>query len=280
MKLLIMTRGRVDAQRTIHSIPENWKDDTHFVCPPDECSALENRYHIETIPFFHDNPNQSNKFQWMLEGGVFPAEEKIVVLDDDLIFSRRVTHPDKVKLHTLRTNDEVQELEEMFREIEEHLNHVPECGVHPRQMGHQAPLPYKSNGKIITVYGVNRNLLQEYGFGRDWRVDYLPIFGDVFLNCHLLYAGAENRLVTRFCVDWGASQAPGGCSIYRTPALQERAVDLLVEKFTPFVRKTIKRPKSAKWMGDERVDFTVQWKKMQQFGHFHRIRGTTPPVGQ
>lgn len=270
MVIVIMTRGRVHNQWTVKSIPEVRRADTYFCCPPEEADELEELYNLPAIPFEHPNPNQSNKFQWLLERNMFPAEDKICILDDDLIFSRREELPDRTSLRQIKPEDDIRYLIELFDLIEMNLSDVPQVGVHPRQMGQETEPPYHENGKCITVYGVNRRMIEELGFNKDWRVDYLPIFGDVFLNCHVLSSGGSNRLITQYLVDWKPSQAPGGCSIYRTPELQEQAVDKLVELFGPYVKKVIKKPKASKWLGDERVDFRTQWKKMAAVGRANR----------
>lgn len=273
MKLVIMTRGRVYKQRTFQSIPDAWKDRLVFVCPPEEQLSLTSLYKVDAVPFNHPDANYSNKFQWIMEA-VLPDEEKLVILDDDLIFSKRITRPDgTIGLHTLR-GAETNELTHMFEEIEDHLGEVAQCGVHPRQMGHQAPLPFKESGKVITVNGFNRTKLAEIGFPDEWRVDKVPMLADTFLNCNVLTRAGVNRLVTNFCVDWAASQAAGGCD-YRTMAMQELCIDALVADFPDFIAKVIKKPKSSKWLGDERVDYRARWKKMAEHGVQSQATGRT-----
>ena len=262
MQLIIMTRGRVHKQRTLESIPQIWWERTKLVCPPEEREELQSLVPpgVIVIPFHHPNPNYSTKFQAIMEGSVCPTTDKICILDDDLIFSERVGD----KLVTLRGND-VEKLSDMFYQMEELLHYHVQVGVHPRQMGHQAPLPVKENGKVIVVNGLNRRKLKQMGFPRVWRVDQHPILADTRLNMEVLLRGWGNVLITTHCVDWAASQADGGCD-YRTMEMQEAAIDDLVKDFGPFIKKVIKKPKSAKWLGEERVDFTAQWKKAYKTG--------------
>lgn len=269
MILAIMTRGRTHNQRTLENLPPILYADTYLVCPPDECGVLYSNYAkdygVSIVPFRHDNPNYSTKFQALLDGSLLPNRNKVCILDDDLVFSQRRGD----KLHTLRTPEEKMLLTTLFKQMDSHLDHVPQCGVHPRQMGHQAPLPYKENGKVIVVNGINRHKLQQIGLNTTWRVDQHPILADTRLNMEVLMRGEGNRLITEFCVDWGASQAKGGCD-YRTMEMQEKAIDDLVRDFGPFIKKVVKKPKSAKWLGDERVDFMGQWKKAYQTGTVRR----------
>jgi hypothetical protein len=201
-----------------------------------------------------------------MEGTVCPTTDKVCILDDDLVFSKRVGD----KLVTLR-GDAVEELGQMFYNMETLLEAWVQVGVHPRQMGHQAPLPIKENGKVIVVNGLNRIMLRRLGFPKLWRVDQHPILADTRLNMEVLTSGAGNCLITEFCVDWAASQAAGGCD-YRTMEMQEAAIDDLVRDFGPFIKKVIKKPKSAKWLGEERVDYRAQWQKAYKTGSLAKWR--------
>lgn len=187
-------------------------------------------------------------------GGQAPS--KIIILDDDLVFSKK-------EGQSLRTVREPDLLEPLFEQIETLLDHFPLVGIHPRQMGQNAQEPYVENGRIICVQGINRDLIGKV------KVDQFPILADVVLNCTLLARGQKNALVTTYFQDHGPCQAPGGCSIYRTPDMQRRAVNYLAERFGPFVKSVTRKPKVAKWMGDERHEYTAQWKKLHAAGAAH-----------
>lgn len=251
MNVYIMTKGRVGNQESVKWIPPAWDDRFYIVCPPEEVDRHRvNHPNIGVI----DEPqpmNYSEKFQFLLEvikddGG------KGVIMDDDLWFDKRPTEADGLQRIT-----NINDLDLMWRTMEAQLDFMPLVGVHPRMMGHQAPWPFKDVGKIITVQGVNLNL-----FPSDIpTVSYDPILADVHLNCYLLSRGYPNRLISRFVVNWKASQAPGGCD-YRTPDMQMRACMRVEEMYSPYATMVKKRPKSAKWLGDWRYDLRVQWKKM------------------
>jgi hypothetical protein len=249
MYLLIMTRGRVGKQRTLQSIPQNWLHRTFLVCPKSEVS----QHSHQCIPAPSTVTNYSEKFQFILNGEAIDSN-KVVILDDDLVFAERVG--DKL----LRTNDPVK-LDQMFCQIDDLLNTTALVSIHPRQMGHLAKLPYVENSKVICVQGINRTLCQPTP-----KVDQFPILADVMLNCTLLSRGVKNRLITTFVQDHGPCQAEGGCSIYRTPEMQAEAVRYIADKFAPYAKAVVKKPKAAKWMGDERVDLRVQWKRLYEAG--------------
>ena len=242
MNLYIMTRGREGNIETLKHIPPTWLDNTFIVCPPGE------QHPHQMIYADIENETHSSKFEWVLDciradGG------KGVILDDDVCFARRVEN----KLVRAFSD----ELDILWATMEHHLDDVPLCGVHPRQMGHVAPLPYTSNSKMICVYGVNLNLYP----GTIPSITTHPVMGEQMFILHCLARGGCNRLITTFTQDHGPSQAPGGCD-YRTMDMQRAAAEHMADTFPGYVKVVEKRPKAAKWLGEVRYDVRVQWKKL------------------
>lgn len=248
-----MTRGRIGAQRTLQSIPPAWLGVTWLVVPAEE-HGKHSHQTLAVPPFV---TNYSTKMQWLLNDGPMDHNDKIVILDDDLIFSERV----KDRLHTVQPQD-AHALNPLWRYMEELLEETALVGIHPRQMGHTAPLPYKENGKIVCVQGINRRLIREQ-LGGYPEINQFPILSDVVLNATLLAHGIGNRLITKWCVDWGTCQAPGGCSIYRTPEMQAEACRWLESEFGPYIKAVEKEAKNG-WLGGKRVDFRGQWKRLYE----------------
>lgn len=257
MNLYIMTRGRVGKQRTLQSIPESWRGRTYLVCPAEEYD----KHGHQTIPVPGWVNNYSRKMKYIVEDGMRDGNDKAVILDDDLVFSRRITHSDgRPGLKTIEGVEIGEFMPALFDYMESLLDDTALVGVHPRQMGHQAPLPFKENGKVICVQGVNRTLV-----GSIPDLDRFPILSDVVLNATLLSRGIGNKIITSFCQDWGPSQAAGGCAIYRTPQMQDEACRWIAEKFAPFIKVKMKESKNG-WLGGLRTDFTGQWKKLYEAG--------------
>lgn len=257
MNIYIMTRGRVGNQRTYESIPDSWRPQTFLVCPEGEDHGG-----IPTIQVPPYVDNYSRKMEWILYDGMGDDQQKCLILDDDLVFSRRVMRDNgTVGLQTIKTRDEVNYwMPDCLSMIRQLLEDTALVGVHPRQMGHTAPVPYKVNGKVICVQGLNRSMI-----GQIPDLYRFPILADVILNATLLSRGQGNKLITDFCVDWGTCQAPGGCSDYRTPEMQAEACYWLEERFGPYIKAKVKKAKNN-WMGGERVDFTGQWKRLYEAG--------------
>ena len=249
MNLYIITRGRVGNQLTLQHIPPSWYDRTYLVCPPEEVN-------LHTWPdiLVADVPDYSKKVQWCLDYIADNEDGVGVIMDDDLWWDKR----DPERWEKMVKVDHVEEVATMFEEIEAHLAERALVSVHPRMMGNLAPQPYKENGKVVCLQAVNINLFPGQVVPK---VDYDPILADVHLNLHLLSRGVPNRLVTNFVMNWGPSQAPGGCD-YRTLEMQHKAVTRIAEMYAPYAQAVTKRPKQAKWLGDERPDLRIQWKRL------------------
>jgi hypothetical protein len=258
MNLYIMTRGRIGAQRTWQSIPASWRDRATLVVPMDEFNMHGD---IPTFAVPRNIDNYSKKMEFIVNDGMSDGEQKAVILDDDLIFSRRITHPDgRPGLKTLEGQEIQVLMPELFSYIEYLLDDTALVGVHPRQFGHTQELPFKRNGKVICVQAINRSLV-----GAIPDLSKYPILADVVLNATLLSRGIGNKIVTSFCQDWGPSQAPGGCALYRTPEMQADACRWLEERFGPYIKVKEKEAKNG-WLGGKRVDFVGQWQKLYEAG--------------
>src|SRR5688572_13663999 len=129
-----MTRGRVGKQTTLKSIPPRWLKDTHLICPEEETSL----HGHQTIPVPAWVDNYSKKFQWILDGKspTLGSDSRVVIMDDDLVFSKKIMVGDKVSLKTITDPEEIASL---FDDMDALLNKYPLVGVHPRQMGQNAP---------------------------------------------------------------------------------------------------------------------------------------------
>lgn len=254
MNLYIMSRGRAGKITTLQWVPQDWLPDTWIVCGSYEEAEYRKIYGGSVLPAPAHVTNYSEKFQWIMSHA--DDGEKCAILDDDLVFSRRSSTNPK-SLISLKPG---QTAEGLFEYMECLLDSCPLVGVHPRQMGQNTSPPFVQNGRIICIQGINRNVC------KDIKVDQFPILADVVLNCTLLSHGQPNAIITTYFQDHGPCQAPGGCSVYRTPQMQREAVIYLAERFPGYVKLVERRPKVAKWMGETRTDYTCQWKQLYKAG--------------
>jgi len=206
--------------------------------------------------------NYSRKMKWILEDGMQDGKECCVILDDDLVFSHRVIKETSANGYTLRTlkGSETELLVALFAYMELLLEDTALVGVHPRQMGHIQTPPFNENGKVICIQGINRRLVRTIP-----DLAKFPILSDVILNATLLARGQGNKIITTYFQDWGSCNAPGGCSLYRTPEMQAEACHWLEERFGPYIKAVEKESKDG-WLGGKRVDFRGQWKALYKAG--------------
>lgn len=250
MKIAIMTRGRVSSQETLKWIPSKYLSSTALVCPASEVQRhWESRVgvNVDGVPL--RITNYSEKMQYILEGNIWPQDNKVVIMDDDLYFN-------EYEGRVLRVIKDRERLVPMFELMDQLLDRYALVGVHPRMMANTAKPPYEENSKIVCIQGINRDLIPKGLF-----LAHSPILADVWLNCELLSRGIANARVTTHFVDWLPSQASGGCD-YRTPEMQREATAAIAAEFGPYAEQVIKRPKTAKWLGDERYDLRVRWKDL------------------
>lgn len=258
MNIYIMSRGRAGKVNTLKWIPKSWLERTYLVVQEEDATNYALAYpQIKMTVVPERVTNYSQKVQFLIDG--IPWEDsgkptdpnkKALIMDDDLVFSK------KVSPKSLKTITNKEELVPMFTTVENLLDSYALVGVHPRQQGNLAIPPYVVNGRIICIQGINRELIGKV------KVDQFPILADVSLNLQLLARGLPNAIITTFFQDHGPCQAPGGCSIYRTPAMQREAVEYFAKTYPGYVKVVEKKPKVAKWMGETRYDYVAQWKKL------------------
>ena len=235
----------------------SWRDRTWLVIPTNE-HRLHGQIPVLVAP--DSVKNYSDKFKYIVEDGMQDNNEKVVIIDDDLVFSQQYMRDnDKVGLRTL-VGSETEILMALWAYMEHLLDDTALVGVHPRQMGHIQKPPFNENGKVLCIQGINRSRV-----GHIPDLNRFPILADVILNATLLERGVGNKIITTFFQDWGSCQAPGGCSLTRTPMVQAAACYWLEERFGPYI-KAVKKTAKDGWLGGERVDFRGQWKALFNAG--------------
>jgi hypothetical protein len=83
---------------------------------------------------------------------------------------------------------------------------------------------------------------------------------DFDVTLQLLRKGHRNAVLNQWAQDQGTSNAPGGCSTYRTPEVQAAGAYGLQKLHPDFVTVVDKETKQA-WGGGVRKDVRIAWKK-------------------
>lgn len=185
-----------------------------------------------------------------------PSDEgHVVFLDDDLHFAVR-REDDRTKFRQPKKGD----LRKMMEEINFQLASYPMVGIGAREGGNRVTEQFVYNTRIMRVLGFRRSYLQRRGI----TFSPLEVMEDFHVNLQILRSGAD----TCVCNDWvsnqaGGSNAPGGCSEYRTDTVQSASAHLLAQRHPGFVRVVQKATKTA-WGGGTRTDVIVSWKQARK----------------
>ena len=202
-------------------------------------------HHIQTIA-----PTR----QWIVEN--VGATNKLVMMDDDLIFYRR-RNDDPTKLRDLA----VGELQHMLHQVSIALDLYSHVGIAAREGANRCTDATMSNTRIMRVLGYQRDLLLRecITFGR------LQVMEDFDVALRLLRAGHENIVLNQWAHNQAGSGKEGGCSHFRTKELQAESAHKLAELHPSFVQVREKETKTA-WGGGTRTDVQIYWKKAYSAG--------------
>lgn len=188
---------------------------------------------------------------YLIHAPVWTADH-VVMLDDDLhFFARR--EDDRTKFRSLRPG----ELPRMLDQVDAMLGIHPHVGIAPREGGNRQTEHHLLNTRIMRVLGYNRPYLRQHNI----TFAPMPVMEDFHVSLQILKLGKDTLVLNNWCNNQAeGSDAAGGCSTYRTPALQADAAHLLAGLHQPYVKVVEKATKTA-WGGGTRTDVTIQWKK-------------------
>lgn len=257
MNVYIPTYRRLDHQVSWAQIsPEAMlKYPTQIVCPADEEEhhAVRDR-NVLVTPV---DGNIHTKRQWIVDQS---EDDKVLLMDDDLIFLRRITAGD---WHLRRA--EPEDVTVMLQQIDMLLDYYPMVGVSARQGNQRTSGNVEHNTRICTCWAVRKSVLVRNGI----RLSAQPLMDDFHVNLSLLKLGYQTALITEFAWNQnGASNAPGGCQIERGAKGegQTQAAENLARLHPKFVKVVQKETKSS-W-GDlkQRTDVRIQWQKAYAYG--------------
>jgi hypothetical protein len=257
MKIYIPTRGRIATQTTWQSIGDWGRQNACLVCPESEVSSHIHRG--RNVLSRGDVTGINNVREFIMDHAIENRIEKIIMLDDDLIFGKRISSHGPSLRKT--TEDDMYYLFERMGHL---LNEYKHVGVSPRQMNDKHyPSVLKHGMRINAVHGLRPLDISNY----EIRYNDVDLMEDYYMTLSLFAKGQPNAVI----VDWtwdqrGGSGQKGGCSNYRTPELQEQASHKLAELFPDFVKVVEKETKTG-WEGmKKRYDVRVQWKRAFKAG--------------
>ncbi len=255
--IFIPTRGRLLKQITWDSIGPVAREWACLVCPSDEVKSHEalgkktlDRGDVQGI---------NNVRNFIVEYAYNKGMERIIILDDDLIFGTRISDASPSLRKT--EQDEMHTLFETMNKLLERYVHV---GVSPRQMNDKHyPDTVKYCMRQNAVHGIQPNVL----INEQIYYNQVDLMEDYYVTLKLFEKGFPNAVIVNWTWDQrGASGASGGCSTYRSPQLQEQASRKLASLFPKYVKAVQKETKTG-WEGMKtRWDVRVQWRKCAKDG--------------
>jgi hypothetical protein len=154
-----------------------------------------------------------------------------------------------------------EDVAKLFDTVEESLDEWAMVGVSAREGANVNTEPYIFNTRLLRFLAYRTDTLIRLGI----RFDRLPVMEDFDVELALLTNGCPVLCCNWIVQNQGSSNAPGGCSTYRTMKKQEEAAWKLREYYPKFVEVVTKQTKTA-WNGQERTDVRIKWKQAYAFG--------------
>lgn len=186
--------------------------------------------------------------QWIIEQA---KSDKVVMLDDDLVFATR-RDDDTTKFRTSTTEDVIH----LFNCINIYLDSTAHVGVSTREGGNRDTSHSVRNTRLLRILAYRVDVLHREKI----RFDRLEFMEDFDVTLQLLERGYPNLKLNWIVHNQRSSNAPGGCSTYRTIEGQAEAARGLRGLHPEFVSVVTKKTKTA-WNGLERQDVRIQWRK-------------------
>jgi hypothetical protein len=253
MQIIITTRGRIHEQDTLQRLPPELRQRTTLIPPKREVDSLHRLYpDVEIVWEPYRNMNLPQKREWIIKTWHDAGYTKILLLDDDLVFATR-----KGKRLPKSTDEE---LIAAFQRIEDKLGReFPHVGLGQRRFNNGIKkVGWKIPGKMQCVLGYYLPIV-----AKEVRWDLVVLRSDYCASLQLLLKGYPNAVWTETVVEQARGfDAPGGCSIYRTPKMLDDEAEKFanLNLFSDYVR--VEQRKYG------RLEPRCEWKKALQNGQF------------
>lgn len=182
------------------------------------------------------------------------GEAKFAMVDDDVRFARRINSTGTGLMKCVPAD-----LSDMWRFVENQLDAYAHVGVSARQGNNNMGVGrwyelVEENTRTIRVLCYRTADFLRAKHGR------VPVMEDFDVNLQLIRMGLPNLNVGWWTQDQKMTNAPGGCSSYRTHQLHEQAARTLADLHPLYVKLRQKVNKTGGEFGT-RTEVTIFWKK-------------------
>lgn len=252
MKIYIPSKARADQKwHTWEALPPAAQKRAFMVIGPDDADAYAERFPMSQLMVV-DVHGIGAVRQHIID----ISEGPVLMLDDDLSFFVR-REDDRTKLAKATPRD----VSSMLRKMEQILRSNAHAAIAVREGANRNTDPYLFNTRCLRALGYDASVLKAEGVS----FDRLPVMEDFDVALQLLRKGYQSVTLNEWCQDQGTSNAPGGCSTYRTMDVQAQGAEGLAALHPGFVKVVTKTTKTA-WGGQTRKDVQVSWKKAYESG--------------
>lgn len=279
-RILIPTRGRVDQQTTLRSLPPSLQIHTTLVAPKEEVKPLFERHGSQTFDVVAQPKtigNIAEKRAWMMKW----ARDKwprVAMLDDDCYFFARCERKNRVwdnkkgywvpnLGHRLLSVEHAtpKKLLQTFTEWNGLIEKYGHAGLSSRNGNHIVEEEVLIVGRMMHAIGYDTEVFAKKVSTKN----RVLVREDFDYTLQLLRAGHENAVIYHTCVSPGGYGAKGGCSDERTKELSNREAEKLVALHPGLVKLrngvVRYRPKDTEFENSneesDRLEVTVYWKK-------------------
>lgn len=275
--IIIITRGRIDRQRTLRNLPPALRELVTIVCHPGEKKEHQKRWGGQVADIVEapaDVKGIGKVRHWVIKH--FGADVTIF-MDDDLDFCTRMKpdleHRENVSgLYTLHKGEfsperQQEVLGEMFFWMIDQLSsgEYGMAGINARQNSNFLP-EFEECTRQVTLWGVNKELYNSLPISL---ADF-TVKEDFAITLAFLTNGIKTIKTNRWVYHTPDSNGEGGCSIYRTLEMSDKSAYILAEAFPKYV-KVVERSNNN-WGGEDfkkagvRKEVQIQWKKAYEDG--------------
>lgn len=252
MKIYIPTRGRVDRQITLRSLPVSLRGRTWLVAPRDEVPALK-KLHKNVLTQPDEVTTIAAKREWLVKQH---KGDKLIMLDDDMGFYARGP---KGLIKEYAT-DKV--IEDLFQWVENCLDDFAHVGISSRMGNNRVEEAEKRTSRMMHAIAFHVPTMK-----RVVQFNRVAMREDFDYTLQLLKAGYGNIVKYDVCVAPGSYGAKGGCADERTVQKSDEEAEKLAA-LHPGLVKVVQKD----YLGVPRKEVVVQWKKA--LGHSPLISST------
>jgi hypothetical protein len=251
ISIFIPTRGRVHKQSTLARMPKELRDQATVVCPPDELTQHED---LGRSVLVCPDPGISATRDFIMYHAAAEDIKYIAMLDDDVVLQRR-----REDFRITNVKDDNEYILAVLWLEEQLDNGYAHCGWGTRFLAYAAKGTEISPGRMMycLAYDVEKVMKLGATFSKGLKWD--STMEDFNMTLQLLRAGEENVVSLVWRASPGPSNAPGGCSTWRTTACQSESAQRLAEMYPEFVK--LRRKKQWEGMEEGMMDVTIQWRK-------------------